>query len=83
MKPVIDENIVHTPTPIDPADIRPGDVVERRQRITIERMWPDGSQWVSAERGYEPSTWHLVHRPDPDAEAVQAIRSASYKSTPT
>lgn len=76
-------------TPIDPADIRPGDVVERRQRMTVTELnglgeGEDLRFWVSRDQGVvwpdieDGWTWHLVHRPDPDAEAVRAIRSASY-----
>lgn len=70
------------PTPIDPADIRPGDVVERRlvDRVTVLRnegdvirgTRPDGVE-VGLSTEIPIATWHLVHRPDPDAEAVEAL----------
>lgn len=78
----------HEPTPIDPADIRPGDVVERRivDRITVtgnegDRVSgtrPDGTPaGLGTEAMYWAATsWYLVSRPDPDAEAVEALDRA-------
>lgn len=74
-----------TPTPIDPADIRAGDVVEIVTRVTVARAEHgaiNGTAGDDVERAWwvdiPDRTYRLVHRPDPDAWAVQMIRSASY-----
>ena len=77
----VDMDRMEGPALIDPADIRPGDVFTLTYEATCERV--DRHGIIIATNGYsfnrqDAATWHLVHRPDPDAEAVQAIRSASY-----
>ena len=73
-----------TPTPIDPADIRPRDVVRASATFEVEQVTSDGTIYSTdgavdlASENVEAFTWYLVHRPYPDAEAVKAIRSASY-----
>lgn len=81
-----------TPTPIDPADIRPGsrvgaghvrpgDVLDITYRVTVTAV-SEECDIETDDRQREHNlhafnaTGHLVHRPDPDAEAVEAIRAA-------
>lgn len=64
------------PTPIDPADIRPGDVVRVVEEFTIVKCddyMIHGGGYTFSTGDVPGRTWHLVHRPDPDAEAVEAL----------
>ena len=70
------------PTPIDPADIRPGDTFRLIHEATCENVLASGPT-ILTTRGdtfdavqLEGMTWLLVHRPDPDAEAVEALEAA-------
>lgn len=70
-----------TPTPIDPEDIRPGDVVRIAYEVTCERVDRHGIILASSGYSFNPhddATWHLVSRPDPDAEAVEALAKLVY-----
>lgn len=82
--PKIAQNPDTTPTPIDPADIRPGDTFRLTHEATCEQIDKRTGDIVST-RGdvFAPVTvegmaWHLVHRPDPDAEAVEALARTVY-----
>lgn len=71
-----------TPTPIDPADIRPGDVFQVVYTGTCEEIESAHSVIRTTEGDAfdmedTDGTWHLVYRPDPDAEAVEAIDVAT------
>lgn len=69
------EAALDTPTPIDPADIRPGDVFRLTHEATCKQIDKRTGDIVStigdvfAPATVEGVTWHLVSRPDPDAEA--------------
>lgn len=67
------------PTLIDPADIRPGDTFRYVHEATCERLAAH-SPTIIATSGdsfdavqLEGVSWFLVHRPDPDAEVVDAL----------
>lgn len=73
------EAALDDPTTIDPADIRPGDTFRLTHEATCERLVAR-SQTIIATSGdsfdavqLDGMTWFLVHRPDPDAEAVEAL----------
>lgn len=64
-----------TPTPIEPADIQPGDVVRITRDVAVNDVVPKagGEAWINGMWVVGPGEAHLVHRPDPDAEAVEAL----------
>lgn len=71
-------NVDEVPTPVDPAHIQPGDVFCVTYEATCKRVTKSGIVFGTNGYAFDPrdddgATWFLVHRPDPDAEAVEAL----------
>lgn len=73
-----------TPTPIDPADIRPGDVVRIVREVTVEQVAAKdcGEAWLNLTWVASPGVTFLVSRPDPDAKAVEALAARAFGNPP-